>query len=287
MLVHAATHWVLREASVGAHKQRVERGTEFFEVDQTGRQLFILERDAAGNESRSTRGFFDDDAARAAAAELLATRRSEGFVESLQTRAERERLAVAKRNSDERQRTHAALAAAADPAAALRGHLLPAFGVSDKAKDLLNQMLSRVVTIEVPSASGFTVQLRGGARIVWAAAEQPSNAKPPDLARLLDVVRDLWLHLEPDSDDHNLLFALNSGPPEGDKELAGTELKGTPVTWFLEEQPWDRYWLAPLKQGAGLRCYEFDGGLRREEHRGPIAEIVLERIVDLLERQDA
>jgi hypothetical protein len=99
---------------------------------------------------------------------------------------------------------------------------------------------------------------------------------PAALAAVRDHLETLWLYLDADSPDANLVFGADAGPPEGDTELSDTPFADTEVHWFLQEWPWDHYWFV---SGDAARCYALDGGVAPEVRREPIAELLAERLV--------
>lgn len=217
-------------------KVRLERAGEWLEFTRHGRTAFIKH---AGGEERE-QGFFDDAAAEAGLSELLRAHQAEGWVESAETIARREKQEQERAEAAVRLARAVALTEEADPRAALRSHAGERFA---EASEDFEAVLACVVKLEQPSAAGFRVRLSGGRAIEWSLLGDS-----------------LWVYDDEETANHALYFGEDAGPPEGDSELAGTPFEGVEVDWFLEEAH-QRHWFTTASEPDRARAWDFDGGL--------------------------
>ena len=139
-------------------KVRLERAGEWIEFTRHGRTVFIKH---AGGEERE-QGFFDDASAESGQGDLLRAHQSEGWVESAETIALREKQEQQQAEAALRLARAVALTEAVDSRAALRSHARERF--ADASEDF-EAVVACVVKLEQPSASGFRVRLSGGRAI--------------------------------------------------------------------------------------------------------------------------
>lgn len=210
-------------------KVRLERAGEWLELVRHGRTVFV-QRSSGEEEAKS---FFDDAAAESGLRGLLEAHAGEGWVESAQTRRQREQQEQVRVAAAARLEQAIALSKAADPRAALR----------ELDAERFAPVLGLVVAIDDPSEGGFRVRLQGGGAIVCGTANDA-----------------LWFYSDAESDDHDVYFGADAGPPEGDCELDGTRFEGAEVNWFLEEAH-RRHWFTTREEPNVAHAWEYDGGL--------------------------
>ena len=174
-----------------------------------------------------------------------------------------------------------------DPRQALRAYAGAVFAVSPRATRCFERILDRVRAIDEASARGFQVHLEGGGLFYCATQGYGAKGAAREVAasvrHLLGRVSTLWLYTSAEMaqrNDHQLMFAGDAGPPEGDRELEGTPFEGAGVTWFLEDG--ERYWFVTAAEPEVSRCFDLDGGIAARSEGNP-AEVLAARIVELLD----
>ena len=249
-------------------KIELERGSTILEIDQQGRHIFITEGDDA-----KTRGFFDEGEAREAFAGLVAEARAAGYVDSARQRQKDE---ASQKRAAARADVEARIAAARAAAAPKDGArlLLRSLAAAPSFNDLVDR-------VEGVDDDGDLV-LRGGARLVVSLhVPQPMYEVAPWFKDTLELSQ-LWLFLDAESDDHNLFFGAEAGPPDGDAVLEDTAYADASVEWFLQEWPTDRYWFFA---GDAAHAWEADGSVNDSlTHRGPLAHLVVARLLVVLNK---
>jgi hypothetical protein len=266
-----------------AKTTRLTRGSKWVEIVSAARFVVITKGGGRGKPEVEQTLCWNEEAARSSAEDLVKERLAKGWkIAAVPPARMRARKSPAGRK-------HEALAAQPDPRAALREFAGDIFSVSKKAASTFEKILARVDAIASPGDDGFDVSFKNGASLTWSVAKRPSKEKPRSVALVRDRLAGLWLYLTPERrsrSDHNLYFGAGAGPPEPDFELEKTKFAGVRVTWFLQELPWDRYWFVTPDEPESARCYEFDGGLHKKVTRGPIAQLLASRILELVQRED-
>lgn len=265
-------------------KTELERDGVLLVVQVIGRHVYFEEGGQEHNE-----GHFDEADAQEAAEAMLGERRAAGWRETEASRRKAEEKEAKDRALAAQLEKYQALANSETPAAAFVEHFAPLAAASGAAAAALARIAAHVERIVEPSAYGFDVLLRGGGAIRWAAPAslEKGGALPPEAAALFGHFTYCWLYRdarELASNNHTLHVGAGSGPPMGDQELRGTELEGASVCWFMEENPWDRYWLL---SGGHVRSLQLDGGLSSDLDERPLAEVVFVRIASHLEKHAA
>lgn len=256
-------------------KIELQRDSVLLEIQHVGRQLFITEGAAS-----QTKGYFDVDEARAAFDALVADKQAQGWTASA-AEQQKEQQKEQKKKAQEALAARIEAAQANPDAKAGARSLLWMLAGAPRFEDLI----ARVDAVDDEG----NLLLSGGARITLGLEADPSVEGVHPWFRPLRALSCLWLYLDDHSNDHNLYFGAEAGPPEPESALEGTPFEHA-AEWFIQEAPWDRYWfyvpdeVDPLHAGGDVaHRYDFDGGLQ-EEFRGPLADLLVLRLVTLLER---
>ncbi|MBL8914292.1 MAG: hypothetical protein JNM17_26540 [Archangium sp.] len=242
-------------------KYRLERGTERVEVVRHGRVVTV----EFGDGRTEDHGAFDDDAAEEQLQVRVDQFLSDGWEESADLKAEREKRRAAAEHRARLKTKNEALAAAADPRTALRQAGGRWFSDAD-AQDVA-AFLALVELIEDADESGFVVRLTNGGAVRWVCGD--GEDQPLD---------SLWLYRDAkafESNDHVVFFGVDAGPPETPDEVNGD------VDWFVQTfAPNEKYWFTREQAPWAAHSWEHDGGLK-EDGRSP-EQVLLSVIMNAL-----
>jgi hypothetical protein len=240
-------------------KTILEKGAERVELQRAGRVVFVLHPDG----SETEHGYFDGAAAEAGLELMIQRRRAEGWVEPpsiVAARAARERAA---KEDEERLAMqlakYSAWVEAPDAKTAFRQL---AGGLFVDAPEEFERLVSKVVALSTPAATGVTVHLEGGAEIEWFVPE-------------ITLFRDAQ---ERNEDDPALRYGEGLGPPLGDGEIRD-QVSGE-ITWFLDESIY-RHWFFTDEAPNIARLWEHDGGIDTDAPERSPTQVLAARLVAL------
>lgn len=258
-------------------KYRLERGDERVELVRFGRVVTLTHGDGRSEDH----GHFDDAAAEQAFGVMLDGLFEQGFVESAETTAERERVRGQQAAQAARRARHEAMASAADPRAALRDAAGAWFADADAAD--VSALLGFVTRIDEPDEQGFRVRLSTGGALAWAVGDDAPRdtasatvlGEPGSLGASLDS---LWLYAdarELEAEVHSVYFCVSgdAGPPEPPDDLGDAE-------WFLQTWPQEKYFFTRASAPWVAHAWELDGGLV-EDGRAP-AQVLVSTLLEVL-----